>query len=329
MSWLLTVRELEDARGAVRRGEVTPPLYAFLGRLVLALGRARVLAPTLSPTGRWDDEAAEEVLHDWLAEKLLAGGLLAAFDAATTPRTLSRYLEASLRNWLVSKSRRRHGPRLLVRTRDILEREPRYRKFRPASSRLDEWWGLAEWTEPSPYQRGDEELVRAAFALGDFALIRYSAGSVQADPVISNQDLDRLLAGVFEQVEALLTLRHLDAMLRGRFGFAFIDTVLELEEAPEPEAPAPEPGEALAIQETAREILSEVSARQLSMFRDRLRERLTLEQLAERYGVSRGTADNELKRIGAIARAHTLNDDRYDEVLEMLVELAFREEGQG
>src|SRR3954469_7984103 len=115
MAWLLTHSEFDQAREGVLRGDITEPLYAFLWRLVAATARSRALAPALSPTGRWDDEAAAEVLQGWLEGRLLRGGLLRAFDRSGTSPQLSRYLEAALHNWLRSAARAQHRPRLLQR----------------------------------------------------------------------------------------------------------------------------------------------------------------------------------------------------------------------
>jgi len=127
---------------------------------------------------------------------------------------------------------------------------------------------------------------------------------------------------------ALLTLDHFDMVLKERFAFAYAGATVDLAAVEEPSTDELQPGEKLRIEESAREILAEVSERQLAILRDKLREGLTLEQLAARHEVSRGTADNELRRVDAVARAHTLDDERFDEILEMVVDLASSEGGQ-
>lgn len=329
MSFLLSDTEFASARSAIARGELTPELYAFLHRLVAAHARQRLLARALTPRGRIDEEAVQELVHDWLSERLLRAGLRSAFDAVVSPKALSRYLEESLRNYLASKARERKGPRLLVRARQLLERTPsQYVARRTGSSWRDTWWGLKEWPEETePFQGSDDELMRAAYALGDFAIVRYSAGSEREDPVLSTPDLDRFLTGLLRGVATLLTLAHVDAALKGRFSFAYHPVAVELDDAAEPASDDLRPGEELLVYDTAREILSEVNERQLAALRGRL-EGLTLDELAERLGVSRGTVDNELRRVDAIARTHTLDDDRFDDILEAVVELASYEDGR-
>lgn len=327
MSWLLTQDEFADASTAMATGDVTPALYGFLTRLVSAVARSG-LAPALSPTGRWDDDAIEEVVQSWLSEGLLEGGLARSFEVCRSPKLLSRYLERALRNWLISKSRERGRPRLLARTRSILREGPDYKKDREATSPLDEWWGLATWRTPGPFQGPDSDLIKAAFGLGDLEPLRYSAGSTIADPVISNADLDRLIRGVLEAAGALLTLRHFDAALRGRFAYAYEDETQPLE-LTEDQAEEPMVLQALETDAAVREILMELTGRQLAILRDRTVEELTLEQLADRHSVSRGTADNELKRAAAAIRRHVLDASHASGILERLLEIAFVDSGDG
>jgi DNA-binding CsgD family transcriptional regulator len=326
MSWLLTDEEFALASEGTRRGDVTPALYAFLRRVVTALTRGGGLAPALSPTGRWDEEAIGEVLQGWLSERLLRGGLARAFQVSASPGALSRYLERALRNWLVSKSRTKGRPRLLARTRRLLDEGATYRKFVDASTPLDQWWGLATWESPTPYMGREEEVVKAAFSVGDLAPLRYTAGSTLTDPVISNADLARLLSGILESVGALLTLRHFDAALRGRFAYAYHEGEEPLEVIEEPTDQVT-PLDTIEARLTAREILFELSGRQVAVLRDRTEGRLTLEDLARRHSISRGTVDNELRRASAIIRAHLLDDSQAETVLENLFEIAFEEDG--
>lgn len=330
MSFLLSESEFREARAAIGRGDITPALYGFLHRLVAAHVRQRFVARAVSPGGRVDNEAVQELVHEWLAERLLAGGLRSAFDAVASPKGLARYLETSLGNHLATKARERGGPRLLVRARRILEADPgSYQLFRRHDSWLRTEWGLSGWRpDTPPFGASDDELVRAAYSLGEFAIVRYSAASDREDPVLSADDLHRFLDGLFAQLHQLLTLAQIDTALKRRFSFAYPSSALDLEQAPEAWSTDLQPGEELRISQTAREILAEMTSRQLTILRDRVGERLTLEQLAERHNISRGTADNELRRIDALARTHTLDDNRFDEILEMVVAFASHEEGK-
>ncbi|MEK6328468.1 MAG: sigma factor-like helix-turn-helix DNA-binding protein [Actinomycetota bacterium] len=322
MSFLLTEQEFSEANDAVTAGTVTGPLYAFLRRLTLAVVRSGSVATVLSESGHWDHDAADNLLQDWLAERLLGGGLLQAFDSAATPRALSRYLERALRNYLIDQGRRRAAPRLLPRAHGILASSERYRCFVESSSWLDRAWGLAGWSEPSAFKGEEAELVRAAYALGDFELVRFGPGTERAEPVISNPDLERFLAGLFAELERTLTLRDVEQALRGRFAFAFDEVSLELDAVGEVAGDERPVLDQLETAETATQVMAEINERQLAILLDRAYEGLTLDELAARHNVSRSTADNELKRVGRIIERNLPPGIGEEQILDKLLELA-------
>jgi RNA polymerase sigma factor (sigma-70 family) len=322
MSFLLTDEEFSEAAERIVDGAVTAPLYTFLRRLTWAVALSGTAAPALAESGHWDGDAADNLLQDWLADRLLGGGLLRAFDNAATPQALSRYLERALRNYLIDKGRRRAAPRLLPRAHAILSASEHYRCHVESSSWLDRAWGLADWTDTAPFQGSEMDLVQAAYGLGDFELVRFAPSAERAEPVISNPDLDRFLAGLFVELQLTLTLRDIEQALRARFGFAFDEAAVELDavgEVSDNQRPALDQ---LQINEAATQVLAEISDRQLAILRDRAHEDLNLDQLAARHGVSRSTADNELKRVGDIIKRYLPPDLGEELVLDKLLELA-------
>lgn len=321
MAFLLTEDEFAQAADAVGAGEVTPALHGFLRRLAGTVVGSGTVSPVLSASGHWGRDAAEDLLQDWLTERLLTGGLLRAFDNAATPRALSRYLERALRNYLVDKGRRRAAPRLLPRAHSILTEDDSYRCFAESGSWLDRSWGLARWEEGRAFDGTETDLVRAAYALGDFELVRFAPTSQRADPVISNPDLDRLLTGLFGELERTLTLRDIEHVLRARFGFAFEEPSVDLESVSEAPSAARPILDELLIEETAGEVLAEITERQLAIVRDRALESLNLDELAERHEISRSTADNELKRVGQAILRYLPSELAPEAVLDKLLDL--------
>jgi DNA-directed RNA polymerase specialized sigma24 family protein len=321
MTWLLSDSEFDGAREALDRGEITRELYAFVARFVRVVAATRTLPPSLSMTGRWDADGLEETIAGWWEERLLTGTLRSAFDRCMSPRILSRFLETSLRNWLIDRMRRSGEPRLLARSGVLLAGDAETFKSFSSGSGLDVQWGLAAWDEPTPFVGSVDELLHHVYALGDFELLRVGDQSERAEPVISNQDLHRLIHGLLDATGQLLTLRQLDAVLRGRFPEAFSrsEPVAELPEAPSDELPPPDEIAALQV---ARQLLARLSRRQVSMLVGRYLRSATLEQLAEEHGCSRGTADNELRRAHGIIRQGLSSDDDRSQVLKKLLELA-------
>jgi Sigma-70, region 4 len=321
VSLLLSTAEVERARRALGDGEVTPELYGWLERLVAVAQATRALAPSPVPGGRWDDpDAVAETLQAWLEESLLRGGLHQAFDRCDSPRTLARYLERSLRNWLVARSRRATGPRLFERAIELLsDPEKGFTLVSDAATSGDRWWGLAAWApEPRLYAGEDRPLVAAAWALGDFALFRYPS-SERSDPVLSTPDLQRFLRGLLERIGQALSGRHFDAALRGRFSYAYAQPGVDLDQTPEVEG-GESPEQAFEVAESARLALVALSGRQLTVLIDR--PHATLEELAARLEVSRGTVDNEYRRALLKVREATISDQHFDKVLEKVLEMA-------
>lgn len=76
----------------------------------------------------------------------------------------------------------------------------------------------------------------------------------------------------------------------------------------------------VAAQEAARIALVNLSERQLQVLLERPQS--TLEDLAERLGVSRGTVDNEWRRAVLKVREASPTAALFDAVLENLLELA-------
>lgn len=326
MSWLLTDREFAEAVEAAGQGEVTRPLYAFIGRLVHATAMSRTIAPALSPTGKWENrDDVDEAVQEWFADTLPMT-LRRAFDVTTTPSGFSRYLETALRNWLISRARSSGQPRLLARAREIMAANPNeFAKVVTSEVAADELWGLAGWREREPFAGDDRRLATAAFAVGDLEIVRYSAGSTNADPILSTEDLRRLLLALLENLGQPLRIRDIDRALRARFGFAYPAEEISLDEAlDQPAEQDLAPLNELELNDALREALAELTGRQLAIVRDRITQQLPYDELSARHGVSRGTVQNELTRAQNVVRAHTPAGSQPSELLEKVVDFAFK-----
>jgi hypothetical protein len=320
---MLAAGEFSQAREAVRAGQVTEPLLAFLARLVTVAQATRAMAPAPVPGGRWEDpDAVAETVQAWLAESLLDGGLLQAFDVCQTPRALSRYLERALRNWLVGRSRRASGPRLLERTVELLNEDEAFRLLRDARSVAERWWALADWNDPGLFPGGDSELTALAWALGDFTILRFSS-SERSDPVLGGAELRRFILELFERVGTGLAGRHFDVAFRTRYAYAYAQPSASLDEGPELSGGA-NPADEILVAEAARVALGDLTERQLRVLLERPQG--TLEALAARMQVSRGTVDNEYRRALLKVNAAAPSESWFDPVLEKLLELASEEE---
>jgi DNA-directed RNA polymerase specialized sigma24 family protein len=324
MSRLLGAGEFDTAAEAARDGRITEELYGFLVRLVAAARVTRTLPPAPTPSGRWDEpDVVTETVHAWCAEVLFDGGLLQAFDACRAPRELARYLERALRNWLISRSRAAHGPRLLARSAELMDDEAEFCRLRNAHVITERWWGLAAWPYADLYAGRDEAVIAAAWALGDWPLVRYT-GTERNEPVLSTPELRKYLRGLLDAIATGLSGRHLDTTFRHRFAYAYAygpHAAFDDEAAP---SAGPGPADGLLLQEAARDALANMTGRQVVVLLRR--PDTTLEALAADLGVSRGTVDNEYRRAVATIDGAAPSASMFDAVLETVRDLASRQE---
>jgi DNA-binding CsgD family transcriptional regulator len=302
-------------------GEISEELYRLLLRLVRGLAFRGELPPAYSPTGRWDAEGAEEAAHGWIIRRLLqTNGLLAAFDHATAARPFFRSLERSLRHYLENERERGEIDNLLSRAGALMrDDDRRFRDWIPQARPSDSWWGLAGWTDPSPYQGSEDALVREAWAVGEIRLFRYSHRVERASPVLATDELGRLLETLFERVEALLTLRMLAVVFRRRFDLDD-PTTFEIGEQEIEGLPArEEEGDEAEAAAAALAVAAELTPRQAeALVRKAAGD--SLDAIGEALGISRGTVDNELKRAGVSIDRHRADFATREAVLEKLLD---------
>lgn len=299
-------------------GRISDELYALLLRLVRGHVFRGGLPPAWSPTGKWDAEAAEEAAHGWIVRRLLqTNALLAAFDHAIAPRPFFRSLERNFRHHLENERERGEIDNLVSRAGALLRDDDRFRDWIPQAQTSDTWWGLAQWRDPSPYQGSEDDLVSAAWAIGEVVIFRYSHSVERASPILATDELGRFLVGLFSRVEALLTLRLLAAVFRRRFDLDEAQEV-EIAKAVETIATAEEPDEQFSL-DAALGVVAELSTRQAEVL-SRKHAGDSLDVIAAALGVSRGTVDNELVRVGTIIDRHAADATTREVILEKVLD---------
>jgi RNA polymerase sigma factor (sigma-70 family) len=291
-------------RKAWLNGRVEPDLYTFVTHVLASAAGSSTLPETLSPTGSWDADSRQEVVQGFWERKLLRGTLARAFDRTRNAPTFSRYLERSLRNWLIDEARAKGAPRIPARIQTLLNDSDAFARYGEAPQPVDEHWGLDQdgWAQLAPFVGESPALLAELYAVGEIALLPPSRGE-RADAVVSTEELERVLVALFGRIRAWLTPGELTQALRGRLPAYFPRGEVSDERAAI-EVPDTEPSipDLLDAEAAARQAIAAMSDRQLAILRGRLLDRLTLEELAAEYGCSRGTADNEFKRAAAAVR---------------------------
>jgi hypothetical protein len=299
-------------------GEITPELYRLLLRLVAAAAHSG-LPPALSPTGRWDQEGALEAAHGWIEARLLrTKALIAAFDHADAPRPFLRSLERNFRHHLQNQRQGDELANLISRTLRLLRDDDSFTAFVEARKPSDQWWGLSEWTEPVPWQGSDAQLVAEAWAAGTFQVFRYSQRVERASPILATDELRRFLGVFFGRLQKLLTGAHLAVVYRDRFDLGSPQS-LELDDQIEAEVSGKEEPSDGEVAGAAIAVLAELTARRVDALLLSA-EGKTLEEIAENLGVSRGTADNELKRCAPVIDRHCTDGVNRAKILEKIID---------
>lgn len=297
-------------------GEIDAELFASLRRLVFTLVFQRAFPPAYSPTGKWDEEAAEEALAGWTAKRLVGTNALGgAFDHASAARPFIRSLERNLRHYLQNERERGEIDNLIERTARLLRDDKRFRAWIPQHG--SSWWGLDGETQPPPFSGNDDELVANAWAIGDVVLWRYSSSVERASPVLATDELGRFLERIFGRIAALLTLGHLAVVFRRRFNLNEPTSVALDEEHDTVPSDEEQVRDEEGLCAAAIAVLSGLTDRQAEVI---LRKRdQPLEAIASALGISRGTVDNELRRAGEAIDRHTADFSR-DEILEKVLD---------
>ena len=318
----MTEARLRELRRLVRAGELPEDLVVELKSVALRLARLRLLPPSFAPYGSWDDEAAADVFAAWYADRLLAQGhLQSLLDRARTPGAFRRLAERSLRQHLVAAHDRSQRHNLFRRLVSLLEDGDRFTRVGQAARAQDRWYTLPG-SGADPWSGSERELEANAWALGDFALIRYRARAAKLSPVLGAEELERFAAGLIERLDAALTPALLMRALTARFGLGDIE-VDSLQAAPpgsEPGAPGAE--DEILLRDIARQVLAELSWRQAAVLRATAAEQ-PVTRTATQLGCSVGTIVNEQRRVGEIVARFSADNDERDRLLNVVADLLY------
>jgi hypothetical protein len=314
----VTDARLQELRRLLRQGQLEPDLVDELRSIVARLVRLRLLPPSYAPYGQWDEEAAEELFASWYERRLLGRGQLQLMlDRARTAGAFRRLAEQSLRQHLLNQRARSQAQNLYWRVVELLGEDQDFELVRDAARPQDRWWrrsgtGAVEWSGD------DRTLVAAAFALGDFTIIRYRADAKKLSPLMDADELKRFVDGLMARTGALTPTLIMRALER-RFDLGAVSEE-ELTEAVAPSAQTVDIGADLALTDAARSVIAELTARQIEVLR--LSESDTVDQMARALQCSVGTVHNEQRRIAAAIERSAEPDER-EELLKKVADLLY------
>ncbi len=320
----MTEARLRELRRLVRGGDLPADLLEELRAVAVRLARLSLLPPSFAPYGHWDDEAAGEIFAAWYADRLLGQGhLQALLDRARTSGAFRRLAERSLRQHLLAAQDRNQARNLFKRLLILLDEDVRFALTLDASRPQDRWYSLAGGgTEP--WIGSDRELAAHAWALGQFAVIRYGASSAKLSPVLSLDELARFVARLFERVDAALSPAVVMRVLSLRFslGEPRLDS---LDAVDDPEMEDGGEYDQLLLRDMARQVLATLSSRQAAVLRATVAEH-PIAAIGTALGISVGTVINEQRRVGELVTRFSAGDDERDRLLNIVADLLYTED---
>jgi DNA-binding CsgD family transcriptional regulator len=322
----MTDSEFRRARqGFLRQGEISRDLLVLLRRVVKRLVLFGGLPPMYSPTGQWDFDAEEEMFADWLSERLLGTGQLAALlHSASRPGAFSRLAELYLRRHLINRLERSYASNLYGRLRELLPAETQqFAVLVPSGHEHDVVWTLAGSMDAAPWQGSEDELVSLAWGLGEFETIRYREDAKKLSPVLEHDELVRFVSELLTATGGQgLTLSQLVRVLVRRFDLEPVtQESLDLTEN-EPSVPDTVIDD-LDAAELARAVLAELTSRGVDVLREWLRG-LSVREIGDALELSAGTVSNEQATIRAVlGRMSDPDGKSHSNLLNALRDLLF------
>lgn len=269
----------------------------------------------LRPQGGWDGDNRQDLLHEFLRERLadLTDQLV---TIGADEEALRKMTSRIMKNWLIDQARKTDMGAIRVRLEALLKGSPKF--ARTTAQR----WTLAD-TPDLGSRRGDEaSLLVAAWAVRDVRPVRWSDTNRRA-PMANGLDLTRVMAAVLgcagpDGVEIGLLAR----VFRRRFGVVLVSHVpLEADDTLAGRLLAPsevDTREMSAAFVRAAEVYTQLSDRERRIL-------LCLDdhhRVMEILQVRRTVAYNHIKRIRAVLAALAGEDLDFDAVVAELVRLA-------
>jgi hypothetical protein len=273
-----------------------------------------------SDGSKWTPEALEDLLHDWIAERLVGRGDLSGILAmARTEAVLRSILTTSLSQFLVNRRHRTSATNLFKRIQLMLGNDDAFEGSAATKKPAAQQWRLAG--EPPVASRSDlRELVAFACELSDEELevVRYGPTSLKSSPILREAQLKRFLQHLLDRSGGSLALGTIAEVVNRRFNLieAPIRRLDDVLEGQPPEAPR-----RVEIADAARRAAARLGRNRLTL----LREVHTTEDLgdaAKRLGLSPALASRRLKEaltiIGEYAESIEEARDIYRSIGESL-----------
>jgi len=318
----------------LRSGTLGEEFARLLYRCAWTAGRTRNFPP---PAGHsaWNAAAAIDAGNDFLGSPDVRRRLTEMAMLADDDNELRRVLTQAVVNHLRDQGRATTTGRLIRRLKDVLRDDSTFTTVpdgRPGAGNI----ALADLADPGPFGGRDQDLLRAAFEVRDVTVVRWAPDARRESPIADRDSVRRVAAAVLTAAGGSLSWSELAGVVGPRFGVATgrspATVLVDALDGPrgsgdwpqEPTEPALAPGAALLREQTAREILDQLT----------LRERLvlawlgeTVRTIADRTGLPVSTVGTVKQRVTHRLNAMLADADDPEAVAVAARDLAARELG--
>jgi hypothetical protein len=210
---------LHELREEYRRTGIGQLLLDLLSRIVWSTVQQYPPAE-YSGHGTWDQSTCEDVLNDWIAERLWGRSDLQAMLSSTKSTAQFRAsLTTSLRQFLTNGRRRSVASNLYKRVCSMLREDPLFQSLSSGSSIAESQWTLAGNHLAQSSLCSVSELVQNAFELSDDELqvVRYGPFSQKLSPILREGGLRQFLVHILERARGALTIAIIIDVMDRRF----------------------------------------------------------------------------------------------------------------
>ena len=295
---------IADLRVEFRVHGIEGWLFAWLGSVLMASVIVQLLpryaAHIYSPTGEWDEEGVWSLVVEFIVDRGVGRGAIAAALAKAESTTgVERYLEVALHRYAISERRRNVASNIYGRLVEVLENDVALRALTGFGLRAA--YGLDTWSDdpPSAVESGAlRDAVR--FVPQDVEWAEYTKGG-RLSPGLMSEDLRRIAHAVIEGTNALWSADQIMSVIELRFDLERDDpdrpvtdeTILLRQPDPLPSAL-----ETTVSDELARTAVDQLSGRQRRILHLMSRDpSLGARAIADQLGLTKSLVNNEQHAI--------------------------------
>jgi hypothetical protein len=297
---------------------IGPLLIELLSRVATAT--ANTYPPDYSPTGSWNDQAVEDVLHDWVEDRLLRRkDLSKLLNGARSEGALRRGLTTSFGQHLTNHRRRSSVTNLYRRIAAMLRDDDAFHRVGDAGSPSGQPWTLAVSPAQQVSPLSENELVRLAFQLSDddLAVIRYGPHSLKESPILRKPALREFLVHMLKGAEGTLSPATLIDVVRRRFNL-----VEPREEGIEEAIRAEAPSTSVETEVRAASVLARMGQSNSNLILA-LAEHMDPVEAAAAAGVEIATMERALSETMALVAEQATDAEEARAIYEAVVERLF------